>query len=338
MSSERKTSSWSSMLGEHRTQKVSAALLTLVMILFVRGQIESDLTRTFSIEGVDAPENFVALGTFPDLTVTVAGSPRRLRSWARETPGSLRLSRVHDGQAIYRVTASDLGLPAGLNIRQMTPDRYELELEPVETREMRVRVNQRGDVPTGHEVLQVSAYPERVEVRGPVRYLDEMDALFTRTLDLSGRSQSFTTELDLVPQRPFVTPLHDGPVQVTVALQATETSRELEGVSVILEGAERSWVTLVDSTIRVRVRGPERTVLTIDPTSTYASVQLTDEELRTPGVYLREPSLAALPRVLRVEEIQPAQVRVRVSTPPEPESPEARPDEPDQPTSPEDTP
>lgn len=82
-------------------------------------------------------------------------------------------------------------LPTGVRLDDITPKRMIVRLEAIEEKEVSVRVETQGAVPTGMEIYAETVAPARVRVRGPASYLRTLNSISTERIDISGKGVDF---------------------------------------------------------------------------------------------------------------------------------------------------
>lgn len=179
---------------ENWTLKLAAVALAILLWLVVRANTpKRQLFRSVQVQ-VDLRDPDWRLVGEPDppvVTVTVTGPTSELLVLASDPPHIvLPVERVTDSIETQAVAPQWIRVPRGLNqtrIEGLRPDSVRLRYERLDTRTLPLKVTTRGDLPQGLALaLPITTNPAVVEVRGPVRLLEEMDSVPLLPVDLSG--------------------------------------------------------------------------------------------------------------------------------------------------------
>lgn len=235
------------------------------------------------------------------------------------------LANVVEG--IVTLESEDLTPSVGLVHKEVTPvdangDRVALPGPMVDIavdwerlppgKQVKVKPVTTGQLPDGLSVHSVDVEPSRVTLRA--RSVDQsqpsQDSVATGPIDLSGKTQSFTVTVPLVPPEGTVVSVENVTVQVRIV--ETETERVLKGVPVRVRGqGDDTEVTLATSNVAVTVTGTYSAVAHLEPDSVEAYVDL---EGLAPGEHTVPVKLVAPPGVSKVAA-DPESIDVKVIVP-----------------------
>lgn len=219
------------------------------------------------------------------LVVTVRGPQGRVRSLdSRSLSLNIDLADAELGKASVDFSEHAIeGLPAGLEIVQISPPGVELQLDKEMNRIVRVRAAVIGDPADGWKRKTVLVDPPTVEIRGPQSLVRNIAEVSTDIVDISGLRKSVEKKVPLAVDRRTVKPVDQGKVSVSISIEAITLPKNFTDVQVQLKGAP-GWVS--DTKIaRVSVEGPQHLVQ-----------RLTSEDLRVSAVLpdAVEPGTAAV--------------------------------------------
>jgi hypothetical protein len=98
------------------------------------------------------------------------------------------------GEQSVSLTAENVYVPLPQNVRvtDVAPSRIAVTLEAVEEKEVEVKANTRGNVPTGFELYEVAVLPPSIRVRGPASIVRTLDFVQTDRIDVAARKDGFT--------------------------------------------------------------------------------------------------------------------------------------------------
>jgi YbbR domain-containing protein len=102
---------------------------------------------------------------------------------------------------------------------QIIPGQFHLSFDNRETRMVEVRPRVTGNFASGMRMARVTADPPNVEITGPRRRVDAVEAATTDPVDVSGAvtRASFVTQA-YVPD-PLIQVVHPTPIRVTVIME-----------------------------------------------------------------------------------------------------------------------
>jgi YbbR domain-containing protein len=184
--------------------KVIALVLAICTWFFVKG-ITSDW-RT--IEGVPlevrVKSGLTALKTSVSaVNVTVRGTREDVRQVSRQD-----LSAVVDltrdprrGLIAVELTPKAVRHSRRVQVTQVDPAEVTVNVDELVERELPVQPQFTGELPPGLAIERVITKPDKITVKGPETMLNNMSALNTLPIDVTGRRTSFRERVELTPLR-----------------------------------------------------------------------------------------------------------------------------------------
>jgi hypothetical protein len=119
--------------------------------------------------------------------------------------------------------------------------------------------------------------------------MQALEYISTRTIDIDGREQELSLEVDLRPPPPPLR-LLDKRVMVFVEIAEELAQRTLQNVPVaLINGAKSS--TVVPEAVTFVIKGPRKLIDGIDPDALTARVELSAQDAKNPGPMERSVSL-----------------------------------------------
>lgn len=237
------------------------------------------------------------------LVVTVRGPQGRVRSI---DGGSLSmvvdLSDAEQGKTSIDFSEHRLdGLPAGLEVVQISPPGVELQLDKEMNRIVRVRAAVIGDPAEGWKRRSVLVDPPTIEIRGPQSLVRNIAEVSTDIVDISGLRDSVEKRVALAVDRRTVKAVDKGKVSVSITIDPVLVDKNFADVPVRLKGAP-GWMTGT-TTARVAVEGPQNVVQRLSSEDLAVSVLLPDAV--QPGAESVEVNWASGDRDSRVQVVLP---------------------------------
>ncbi|KXK01501.1 MAG: YbbR-like protein [Acidobacteria bacterium OLB17] len=155
-------------------------------------------------------------------------------------------------------------LPPGVKIDDIWPNRVQVKLERVEEKDVPVKIETTGELPSNLEVYSRSAMPARVMVRGPESVLKTLDAISTEKIDLKGRTGDFTLTQPLAVTDSKAT-IQRGDVSVTFRIGEKRVERSF---TVPSGRGKNVRITLYGPASLLKNRKPDEFKITFDADDT----------------------------------------------------------------------
>ncbi len=244
------------------TENLAFKVLALVFATLLWAWVQADQVvevRTRATVAYDWPEGLVRARQVPStLVVTVSGPQGVVRRLKR---GTLKLSvDLHDSAAgTVAVDFGQLelaGLPAGVDVVQISPPAVDIDLEKALTKEVEVRPTIIGDPAPGYALDSVRSVPPTVHISGPQSRVQELAQVATDVVNIAGLSGDKEITAALAIPDPVLEPADGAPrhVQVEVRVEPIIAERVFEAVPVRI--AEDGFVA-DPATVKLTVRGPQ---------------------------------------------------------------------------------
>jgi YbbR domain-containing protein len=115
----------------------------------------------------------------------------------RNLSKSLDLSNSKAGTVTFPISSEGIRLPRGVAITRIHPTQVVVVLQKQTKKTVPVKVRIIGRPANGYEVDSVKIRPEEVEVSGPEEVIKELEILFTKPVDISGRREPLVQEVPL---------------------------------------------------------------------------------------------------------------------------------------------
>ncbi len=133
----------------------------------------------------------------PQVEVRVSGDKRRLgQIRERDLRFSIDLTDLPPGDHIVNLSPSNVtayDLPTGVRLEDIQPNRINVKLEAVATKEVPVKVRTRGELADGFEMAtEPIAAPARIRVRGPASVIEELTEISTEIVDIADKKAEFS--------------------------------------------------------------------------------------------------------------------------------------------------
>jgi len=212
--------------------KLVALGVTLALWLGVTGLSTPTTTR---LSGIPLSLRFssdteVTNSPVTEIDVIISGDNRKIAQINKnDLVASVDLTGETPGDRVIPLTPENvqLQLPLGVRLDEITPSRMAVRLEPVEVREVPVRIETTGKLADGFEVYAQTALPARVRVRGPQSFTQALTQISTETIDLTDKREDFVAKQTLLNVgNSIATPL-DSVVDVAFRIGEKRVERSL---------------------------------------------------------------------------------------------------------------
>jgi YbbR domain-containing protein len=130
----------------------------------------------------------------------------------------LDLKAARPGRRLYNITASQVNVPYGVDVVQVTPATLALNFEITGSRVVPVNPVIEGRPADGYEVTAVAATPATVEVVGPENALKQLQEATTEPLSVSGATRPLREAVTIGVIDPWVRLRTPQTATVTVAI------------------------------------------------------------------------------------------------------------------------
>jgi YbbR domain-containing protein len=194
-------------------------------------------------------------------------------------------------------------------VARITPPVVQLRLEPVARRNLAVNVRLSGKPSAGFRVGQVAVQPANVSVSGPADEVRRLSVLDTVPVEIDEGRGVIKRKVRLSADGKPFSFLPDQ-VEVTVTLEEEETSREISNVTVQAKDFNGAY-TVVPNVVTLRLSGAKSLLDKLELKGDEVSLNLKG----LPAGEHTLPVIVELPAGVRVIELKPQRVRVRISKP-----------------------
>lgn len=130
-----------------------------------------------------------------EVDIVVTGDKSKIDRLRREDLiVSVDLSEVKAGERTIQLTPETVNveLPNGLKIDEIQPSRIAVKLEPIEEREVPLKVETSGNLVEGFEIYNRTVTPAVVRVSGPESFVRALDSISTERISIENLRESFT--------------------------------------------------------------------------------------------------------------------------------------------------
>ncbi len=233
--------------------------LGLAFAVWVAVTGESRVLQVYTVPiDIKLPRDSVLAGPAPTkVSVSLRGPESQIR---RLDP--LRLSFRVDvsdaptGQRNVQLAAESLsGLPPGIEVVQIEPDRLLLAVDRRMQKVLRVAPSLVGAPPPGYHFYGIRVAPDTLEVEGPQSEVAGLDRIRTDPIHLEGHTAPFAITVNAVPDRPATRVVDPREISAQVEVDVAPVRITFDAVPVVF--ANQDYVaTAQPPQVRVVISGP----------------------------------------------------------------------------------
>lgn len=278
---------------ENISLKLFSLGVALVLFLFVSVENSTPVDVDFRIQYRTADDMLITNDAPTVLHTTLQGPWAAFRTFemSEMEPLVVDLMQAGPGSLRHQITLPEIHPPGGMRVASMHPAEVEVLLDRRVERQVVVHADIPKEPAPGFEVLDVRIVPARVRVVGPGARMQALEYISTRTIDIAGREQELSLEVDLRPPPP---PLRLVDKRVTVFIEIAEAfaERSLQNVPVRTDNLPKG-ASVDPAAVNLVLRGPRRLLDTFDVKDAAVRVELTaqDQEQLSSGRVLRQVAL-----------------------------------------------
>jgi YbbR domain-containing protein len=250
-------------------------------------------------------------------TVDVAflGTRDDLRYLNRELIKATVDARDRTDNQTFSVTLgpANINAPGSARIEFIRPAAVTLRLDREISKQVPVKVETQNLLPDGYEIEQITVTPATVQLSGPARLLEDIEAVSTMPIDLDGRIRSINKRrIPLVPgDRMAGVEMDPAAVTLDLAILERSVSTRFPDLPILplLPAGRKLRADLDPDTAHLTVKGRPELVKALAAEDIRLFVDAVDTEDSGP---VRLPIRAVLPGGISVVRTEPATVTVEM--------------------------
>jgi hypothetical protein len=145
------------------------------------------------MEIVHASVNSVRLSLSGSGTLVKSTRPDQVRV-------RLDLSNSTAGQNTYAITSNNISLPPGIVLKDVTPQNVVVDLDVTVRKELPIQIDWAGRLPENLVLAEATVEPQRVEIIGSKRVLENILTIYTEQVPLDKLREAGVLEAGLAIQ------------------------------------------------------------------------------------------------------------------------------------------
>jgi len=256
------------------------------------------------------PEGLTLAGpALKEIEIRVKGPPEALEALRRNVPRyPLDLSAAAVGVESIAIDPDLIPMPAGIQITRVNPAYLSVRVDRLVKKQVPVRVAISGEPASSYSINGTTAEPSMLFICGPKTAVDLIDEIFTKPVDVTGRSETFKKEIAVDLAQGVETCSASGIVLAEIYLAAKVATRRFEGIWV--QGKNTPYeFSISPPTLSLEIKGPLNIINNLQP-SKDIEVYVELENLK-PGVYVRRAAIS-LPVKTTLVSVEPELFTVKI--------------------------
>ena len=201
-------------------------LVALIAAFLLWYALAAQRSENISVRGVQArltlvnmKRDLVLMSSVPDtVSLQLRGPLTRALNSASPPEVLLDLSDARPGLNSYPINASDIPLPAEVEVVSVDPPAITLERERQETRQVTVRPAITGVPAPGYLIGEVRVLPAEFTIQGPESLLTALEYVETGPISIEDAAGPVETMVEPLLPDPLLRAIGVGPIQVIVEI------------------------------------------------------------------------------------------------------------------------
>lgn len=208
-------------LFDNLSLKLVSLLIALVLWVRVVGSEQAEGHYRVNVELVNVPRELALVGNVTQHVVVRLAGPRALLSGLDEKRlvYTVDLSGMQQGISTFEVLPARFGLPANVEVVQVSPSKISIEADRKMKKRVQVRPRFDGVPAQGFTIVSASTDPAIVEIEGPERVLRATKDIPTEVVDISGLAGNFERNVELAPAEQSVRTTNKNQVRLDVKVR-----------------------------------------------------------------------------------------------------------------------
>ena len=236
--------------------KFLSMVLAITVFLLVNTDRDREISARVGVSYTLPDDKVLVSDRLDEVRITVKGPWQRLRKFdERELDRvNLDLRRAPTGE--IPITTDMVHVPSGLQITSISPRTVRVAFDRRVEKLIEVSPQLVGRPQHGYIVAEAKAQPTTIKVRGAESTLAALSTVHTHEVSVEGRTESFTTETEVVPPDGVET-AGSPQVVVQVAVEEALVTRKLPGQAVVVggDGVDPAKWTVTPASVDITLTG-----------------------------------------------------------------------------------
>jgi YbbR domain-containing protein len=216
----------SDFMGKYVTHNLALKVVSLVLAvglwLAVARDPVDEIAVEIPIEFHNVPSNLeISTESIPRAQIRLVG-PERLVHRLQPTDVHLEIDLEHvsvAGERTINLASQRIEKPHDLQVVQIVPTQIRLTFDTRLTRKVEVHPRVVGNFTPGRQIAKIELNPSAIQITGPEKRVQAVEAAITDTIDVSGTMERNTFVTHAYVSDPLVQVVNPEPIRVTVIME-----------------------------------------------------------------------------------------------------------------------
>jgi YbbR domain-containing protein len=257
------------------------------------------------------PPGLTLVGSAPkEIELRVKGPPAVLEDLKRNAPRyNLDLSGVAVGSESMAVNSDLIQMPAEARITRVNPAYLTVKVDRLLKKRVPVKVAVSGEPDGSYFINDMLARPSTILICGPETAVALVDEIFTKTIDVTARSESFKKEIAIDLVQDVEPCFSSNIVMAEIYFAPKVVTKRFAGILVQGQNAPDEF-NISPGTLTLEIKGPLNIIDNLQPQK---DIQVFVElKNLKPGVYVRRATIS-LPVKTSLVNVEPELFTVKIS-------------------------
>ncbi len=325
--SEQMSGLWSR-LWENWQGKALSLAGALVIYSFYQTAIQDEVSFVLPLQTSAAQDRIVSLRDTRKGTLRLSGRAQDLKNlrssdfelYVHLSPASEGLQKL---PVQYRLRNNNLQLKKDIAI-SVEPESVSLLVEKLAVRRLPIEASIQGYPATGYSLGTYRIFPESVRVSGPASALEQLEAISTQAIDITGKNQSFQELVDLeLPMLPGVSGADQTGSKLQLDFQRTQVEIQIDARSETqtfsikpeIENLPENLrlISILPGIVQLTLQGSSAALQQIEEDEQFIQIKLDGGDIFASGRYALPVVIDQLPPSITLLGSTPSRVTVIVS-------------------------
>jgi YbbR domain-containing protein len=293
--------------------RLAATLLVLLLCSFkpVQSSSVNEIEIIIPVDFYKLPQGLTLVDWAPkEIELRVKGPPAVLDDLKRNAPRyKLDLSGAAVGSESIAVNPDLIQMPAEAQITRVNPAYLTVKVDRLLKKRVAVKVAVSGEPDGSYFISDMLARPSTIIICGPETAVGSVDEIFTKPIDVTGRSESFKKEIAVDLVQGVQPCFSSNIVMAEIYFAAKIVTKRFAGI--LVQGQNTPYTfDISPGTLKLEIKGPLNIIENLQPQKDiHVFVELKNLK---PGVYVRRATIS-LPVKTTLVNVEPELFTVKIS-------------------------
>jgi YbbR domain-containing protein len=216
--------------------KFLSMVLAVTVFLLVNTDKDREITAHIGVSYTLPDDKVLVSDRLDEVRVTLKGSWRRLRKFDEREVDRVNLDLRRATSSEVAISSDMIHLPSGLTVTSINPRSVHVAFDKRVDKVVEVAAAIAGRPQHGYVQADVAVIPPTVKVRGGEKLLAGITSVRTREISLEGRTEVFSTDIEVAPPDDVIEVVGSPRVTVVVHINEELVVRKVPALTVVVRG------------------------------------------------------------------------------------------------------